>query len=140
MSSRRCRGNVGIPKGFPRSVGRVGSRLHGFPPFPCSVISMACFSRGKCWINRHTAAQCDVPHPPRDAHRDSSLLNQCIGGFAKTEIQILMRSPFGERILRSGSNGKYPISLSLEQFLLVTGRIHNVDYGGVHWDLRQRVT
>jgi hypothetical protein len=29
-----------IPKGFPKSVGRVGSRLYGFP---CSVISMACF-------------------------------------------------------------------------------------------------
>jgi hypothetical protein len=38
-------GNVGIPKGFPKSVGRVGSRLHGFPCFPYSVISMACFAR-----------------------------------------------------------------------------------------------
>jgi hypothetical protein len=37
---------VGIPKGFPKSVGRVGSRLHGFPCFPYSVISMACFSLG----------------------------------------------------------------------------------------------
>src|SRR5271156_6350404 len=50
-SSRRRRGNVGIPKGFPKSVGRVGSRLHGFPCFPYSVISMACFWRGKCWID-----------------------------------------------------------------------------------------
>jgi hypothetical protein len=31
---------VGIPKGFPKSV---GSRLPGFPCFPYSVISMACF-------------------------------------------------------------------------------------------------
>jgi hypothetical protein len=31
------------PKGFPRSVGRVESRPLGFPPFPYSVISMACF-------------------------------------------------------------------------------------------------
>jgi hypothetical protein len=54
--SRRGRGNVGIPKGFPKSVGRVGSRLHGFPCFPYSVISMACFSLGKCWIN-------DMPPP-----------------------------------------------------------------------------
>ncbi len=34
-----------IPKGFPKSVGRVGSRLHGFPCFPHSVISMALFLR-----------------------------------------------------------------------------------------------
>ena len=34
-----------IPKGFPKSVGRVGSRLYGFPCFPYSVISMACFSQ-----------------------------------------------------------------------------------------------
>ena len=41
-SRRRGRGNVAIPKGFPRSVGRVGSRLYGFPGFPHSVISMVC--------------------------------------------------------------------------------------------------
>jgi hypothetical protein len=40
---------VVIPKGFPKSVGRVGSRLHGFP---YSFISMACISRGKCWISK----------------------------------------------------------------------------------------
>ena len=50
ISNRRGRGNVGIPQGFPRSVGRVESRLHGFPCFPYSVISMACFSCGECWI------------------------------------------------------------------------------------------
>ena len=33
---------MGIPKGFPTSAGRVGSRFHGFS---CSVISMACFGR-----------------------------------------------------------------------------------------------
>jgi hypothetical protein len=44
ISSRRGRGNVGIPKGFPKSVGRVESRFHGFPCFPYSVMSMACFS------------------------------------------------------------------------------------------------
>jgi len=42
-ASSRGRGNVVIPKGFPRSVGRVESRLLGFPFFPNSVISMACF-------------------------------------------------------------------------------------------------
>jgi len=40
---RRGRGNVVIPKGFPKSVGRMGSRHYGFPCFPYSVISMACF-------------------------------------------------------------------------------------------------
>jgi hypothetical protein len=34
---------VVIPKGFPGSVGRVESRPLGFPCFPYSVISMACF-------------------------------------------------------------------------------------------------
>jgi hypothetical protein len=34
---------VGIPKGFPKIVGKVESRLLGFPCFPQSVISMACF-------------------------------------------------------------------------------------------------
>jgi hypothetical protein len=42
-ASSRGRGNVRIPKGFPRSVERVKSRLLGFRPFPYSVISMACF-------------------------------------------------------------------------------------------------
>jgi hypothetical protein len=31
------------PQGFPRGVGRVESRLHGFPCFPYPGISMACF-------------------------------------------------------------------------------------------------
>jgi hypothetical protein len=35
------------PQGFPRGVGRVESRLHGFPCFPYTGISMACF-----WQNR----------------------------------------------------------------------------------------
>ncbi len=34
-----------IPKGFPKSVGSVGSRPYGFPCFPHSVISTACFRR-----------------------------------------------------------------------------------------------
>ena len=33
------------PQGFPRGVGRVESRLYGFPCFPYPVISMACFWR-----------------------------------------------------------------------------------------------
>ena len=39
---RRSVGNVGIPKGFPRGVGRVESRLLGFPCFPLLGISNAC--------------------------------------------------------------------------------------------------
>ena len=69
LSRRRGRGNVVIPKGFPRSVGRVGSRLYGFPCFPHSVISMACFSRGWYWRNRCAAAECNLPHSERDVHR-----------------------------------------------------------------------
>jgi hypothetical protein len=34
------------PQGFPRGVGRVESRLYGFPCFPYPVISMACFMFG----------------------------------------------------------------------------------------------
>jgi hypothetical protein len=74
LSSRRGRGNVGIPKGFPKSVERVGSRLHGFPCFPYSVISMARFSPCRCWIKRYAAAQCNVPHSRRDVHRYSALV------------------------------------------------------------------
>jgi hypothetical protein len=59
----------GNPEGISTECGKGGSRLHGFPPFPYSVISMACFSRGKCWINRYAATQCNMPHSPRDAHR-----------------------------------------------------------------------
>ena len=33
------------PQGFPRGVGRVESRLYGFPCFPYPGISMACFWR-----------------------------------------------------------------------------------------------
>jgi hypothetical protein len=36
----------GNPDGFPKSVGRVESRHHGFPCFPNSAISMACFLPG----------------------------------------------------------------------------------------------
>ena len=38
-----------IPKGFPKSVRRGESRVFGFPCFPYSVISMACFGK-----TRHT--------------------------------------------------------------------------------------
>src|ERR1700688_3995693 len=38
------------PQGFPRGVGRVESRLHGFPCFPYPGISMACF-----WASGHSS-------------------------------------------------------------------------------------
>src|SRR5580698_4583412 len=50
----------GDPEGISKEFGEgVGSRLHGFPCFPHSVISMTCFSRDKCRINRHAAIQCN---------------------------------------------------------------------------------
>jgi hypothetical protein len=67
-SSRRGRGNVGIPKGFPKSVGRVGSRLHGFPCFPYSVISMACFF-ARAMLD-FTATSTNEPHSQGIARRD----------------------------------------------------------------------
>src|SRR5882757_6459851 len=110
ISSRRGRGNVGIPKGFPKSVGRVGSRLHGFPCFPYSVISMACFSRGKCCINRYAATPCNVPHSPRDAHRYSSLMNEWIGDFAARHLQSgtasSLRSRLYEGIVTTSSDSR----------------------------------
>jgi hypothetical protein len=46
ISHRRSVGNVEIPEGFPRGVGRVESRYFGFPCFPLLVISNACLSWG----------------------------------------------------------------------------------------------
>jgi hypothetical protein len=61
ISSSRGSGNVVIPKGFPKSVGSVGSRLHGFPCFPYSVISMACFCPAT-WVHKlHRLVQCVAP-------------------------------------------------------------------------------
>jgi hypothetical protein len=51
---------VGIPKGFPKSV---GSRLHGFPCFPYSVISMACCLPGRCWIQSYVKRR-NAPYSP----------------------------------------------------------------------------
>ena len=36
------------PQGFPRGVGRMESRLYGFPSFPYPGISMACFYVAVC--------------------------------------------------------------------------------------------
>jgi hypothetical protein len=67
---------VGIPKGFPKSVGRVGR--------PASWLSLlchfhACFSRGKCWLN-------DMPPPsamPIELGVEKvevSRMSSCVGG------------------------------------------------------------
>src|ERR1700723_1752669 len=44
---------------------------------------MACFLRGKGWINLYAAAECNVPHSTRDPHRYSSLVNKFIGDIAR---------------------------------------------------------
>ncbi len=74
-----------IPKGFPKSVGRVGSRHHGFPCFPYSVISMACFLDGKCRINRYAGSA--MPCSRRDAYG-----SQCLHWLCGT----IRRQPFRE--------------------------------------------
>jgi hypothetical protein len=43
-------------RGLSKSVGRVESRLYGFPCFPYSVISMACFSSGNAGYGYATSA------------------------------------------------------------------------------------
>ena len=67
-ASSRGRGNVVIPKGFPKSVGRVESQLLGFPCFRYSVISMACFGKAShkatitakgCFRNGNHCPSCD---------------------------------------------------------------------------------
>src|SRR5438309_823170 len=63
LSRRRGRGNVVIPKGFPKSVGRVGSRLYGFPGFPHSVNSMACFLWGRYSTERAAGFAADAACP-----------------------------------------------------------------------------
>ena len=50
---------MGSPKGFPRAVGRVGSRLYGFSPFPQPGISTACSLRElgtQHWTEAHLRA------------------------------------------------------------------------------------
>jgi hypothetical protein len=69
---------VVIPKGFPKSVERVGSRLHGFPPFPYSVISTTCFSLGtagssigfsmSALSSMHSLKTCTLPKTKIPAH------------------------------------------------------------------------
>src|ERR1700677_4251703 len=50
----------GSPQGFPRGVGRVESRLHGFPCFPYPGISMAAFGARVNFSNVHVST---IPGP-----------------------------------------------------------------------------
>ena len=43
--------------------GKDGSRLHGFPCFPYSVISMACCSPGRGWIQSYIKRR-NAPYSP----------------------------------------------------------------------------
>jgi hypothetical protein len=72
----RGRGNVVIPKGFPRSVGRVGSRLYCFPCFPHSVISMACF-RGADQKSTFLKSPSSGTTTPRSERRSARLISSC---------------------------------------------------------------
>jgi hypothetical protein len=47
------------PHGFPRGVGRVESRLYGFPCFPYPGISMACFSASQVFGEENIAIGMD---------------------------------------------------------------------------------
>jgi hypothetical protein len=84
-SSRGC-GNVVTPQGFPKSVGGVESRFLGFPCFPYSVISMACFGCACCKITitaktfRGTGITCPsyrsaLRSMPDERVGDNSLIN-----------------------------------------------------------------
>lgn len=73
-------------RGISKECGKGGNRFTAFHAFHTLFISIACFSRGKCGINRYAATQCKVPHSPRDAHGYSSLVNECIGDYALFEI------------------------------------------------------
>ena len=67
-------------QGFPRGVGRVESRLYGFPCFPYPGISMACF----------LAAQ-DFAGGNNDAKRTAYISIRSPGAVAAFELRILSR-------------------------------------------------
>ena len=74
ISSRRGRGNVGIPKGFPKSVeGWEAGSLSGFPCFPYFVISHVACVHAQTLEKRisHQPVQCACfrDRIPIDTHR-----------------------------------------------------------------------
>jgi hypothetical protein len=76
-------GNMGIPKGFPKSV---GSRLPGFPCFPYSVISMDCFWK-RAFENRSYRQPCFREHDlaSRPAVCNPSLMDR--GAGLRTQVE-----------------------------------------------------
>jgi hypothetical protein len=66
ISGRSGRGNVGIPKGFPKSVGRWEAALW-LSTFPYSVISMACFQRRRSKVGA-ALPRTAVSRPPSESH------------------------------------------------------------------------
>lgn len=82
---------MGILKGFPKSVGRVGSRLLGFPCFPHSVISMACFSPGKQCLQRNG------PRSLGSARRD--VVDEWIGDFTSLRMRSAGRNDDAHLVL-----------------------------------------
>jgi hypothetical protein len=57
----------GNPEGISKECGKGGKPAYGFPPFPHSVISMACFSPGRCWSY---IDQPNAPYSQGTARRD----------------------------------------------------------------------
>jgi hypothetical protein len=63
-------------------------RQRGKNPLPILCHFHGLLFARQCWINRYAATHCNVPHSPRDAHRYSSFVNECIGDFALTDKRM----------------------------------------------------
>ena len=102
---------MGIPKGFPKSVGSAGSRLHGFPRFPHSVIYMACFPPGNA---RQTAS---LP----SAMRCNSLETFIVDPLSMSALSIMRqvkRSPFIQIDPRHRSRGATSLCFRLPGWII----------------------
>ena len=73
------------PQGFPRGVGRVESRLLGFPCFPYPGISMACF------LGR---ARISANHKVVYEHESEVILHRSTLGFPSTILIPAITKPF----------------------------------------------
>jgi hypothetical protein len=129
ISSRRGRGNVGIPEGFPQSVGRVGSRLYGFPCFPTLRHFHGLLFARKCSINRCTAnpAQCAASATRRLPY--SSVVNECIGDLTQTENRTVTcpngvdrKSILLDRIAKVRRSGAHQAASTLQAFFGIATR------------------
>jgi hypothetical protein len=88
LSSRRGRGNVGIPKGFPKSVGRVGSRLLGFHAFHTLSFPWPAFRRRAA---EFTAKSTSAMGRPRKEVFVVMVVDECIGDLARIEKAVTSR-------------------------------------------------